>query len=189
MRVALVKNFLTLRECAALNDWVRLGIDQNYLDVGFSQGASTDKRLTTRMYGHRFQYPAAVLQVAQRVREFVGIADTDIIEGHGRNGIVVSCTFDGGYVYKHQDPKALDGRATLRCNVLTQTPEEGGDLYVGGRRIPVELGDLHCYLSSEHEHYVEPVRGAVPRILWMFGGYVDADAWNNEHIGADLGVS
>jgi hypothetical protein len=85
-------------------------------------------------------------------------------------------------VYKHKDPKSIDGLATLRCNILTQAADAGGILYIEGQQVDVKEGDLHCYLVSEHEHWATEVEGSTPRIMWMFGAHVEANDWNSEKI-------
>ena len=46
----------------------------------------------------------------------------------------------------------------------------------------LNVGDLHCYLVSEHDHEVTTVYGSTPRILWMFGWFVPAEDWNTYKI-------
>ena len=179
MRLEITSNFITPEECSLLNSWVYEGVDKKWLDKGMCTGRVTNKRLTSRMYGGRFEYPQEILNLAKRIRSFVGIDKYPIIDGHGRNGVVVSYTKPGGDVYKHQDPKSKINFSALRCNIMTQAAEEGADLFVGGKKIDIKAGDLHCYLASNFEHYVTEVKGNTPRILWMFGAYVPADDWEN----------
>jgi hypothetical protein len=179
MRIERFKNFLSLDECDILNQWVDEGVEKKWLDVGVSRGYNFyDKRFTNRMYGHRFEYPQIVLDISNRIRKFCGIDSYGLIEGHGKNGTVVSCTFPGGDVYEHQDP-SIEGLSALRCNVMTRGANSGGKLYVGGEHIDIEVGELHCYLASEVSHYVTTVKGKTPRVLWMFGAHVPSEDWNN----------
>ena len=187
MRLEIARNFLTPEECIALNEWVRQGVNCGWLDIGISRGKQTRQRLTSRLYGHRFETPEIVQSVSKKIRAYAGVAAHPLIEGHGRDGVVVSCTFGGGDTYAHQDPRSQNGLSTLRCNVMTQKPKSGGVLYLEGNPVPLEVGDLHCYLASEHLHYVDQTFGDTPRILWMFGAYVPADDWNSG--GIKFGVS
>jgi hypothetical protein len=183
MRVEIYPNFATQEELYALNEWAKLGVANNWLDAGITNFANiTFKRLTSRLYGHRFNYPKEVLQLSEKIRKFVGVDSYPLITGHGRDGVVVSYTYPGGDVYKHRDPKSIEGLATLRCNILTQKADAGGVLYVDGQQISIEVGDLHCYLVSEHEHWATEVEGSTPRIMWMFGAHVPADDWNSGRI-------
>jgi hypothetical protein len=182
MRIERHKNFLSLEECAALNAWVDEGVQNKWLDVGISGNDSQyAKRLTNRMYGRRFEYPQFVLSTANKIRKFCGVDAYPIIEGHGQHGVVVSCTFDGGDVYPHKDPRQWNFSA-LRCNVMTRAAYAGAELYVGGQLVDIEVGELHCYLASEFEHRVTEVQGNTPRVLWMFGAAVPAEDWESGKI-------
>ena len=185
MRIEVVKNFLSRADIAELNAWVEEGVEKKWLDIGLTtrgQPTTPDTRVTSRLYGDRFNYPEVALRVANKIREYCGISNAPLIEGHGKNGIVVSCTFPDGDVYAHRDPRVREDLAVLRCNVMTQGADAGGVLYVGGQPVPIEVGDLHCYLVSEHEHYVTTVEGNTPRVLWMFGGCVLAEDWDTGRI-------
>lgn len=183
MRIEIYPNFATQEEIKALNEWVELGVKNKWLDIGVTKNSiKTNNRLTSRFYGGRFVYPQVVHNLSERIRKFVGLESYPLILGHGRDGIVVSYTMNGGDVYKHKDPKSLNGLATLRCNILTQSSEKGGQLYVDGQAINFNVGDLHCYLVSEHEHWVTPAEGDTPRIMWMFGAHVPAEDWNSGKI-------
>ena len=180
MRLERHKNFLTLEECSALNAWVDKGVKNKWLDFGMSEGIfGYTKRVTTRRYGNRFEYPQIVLDISSRIRKFCGVDSYSLIEGHGRDGVVVSCTFPAGDVYKHKDPKIENGLSAFRCNVMTRKADTGGQLYVDNQHIDIEVGELHCYLASDYEHYVTTVEGETNRVLWMFGAYVPQEDWDN----------
>lgn len=178
MRLEITPNFITPAECSLLNAWVYEGVDKRWLDVGMSSGKLTNKRLTSRLYGHRFHYPEEVINLANKIRTFAGIKNYPKIDGHGNNGIVVSFTKPGGDVYKHKDPK-WNNMSALRCNIITQDAEDGADLFVDDNKVNIKAGDLHCYLASDYEHYVTEVKGNYPRILWMYGAYVPKEDWEN----------
>lgn len=179
--VFVLKNFLSQEEIAGLNSFVDVGIEQKYLDTGISQGKHQyTKRLTTRMYGNRFLYPDAVYSVFSRITDRLRLHDLKkSVAGGGRDGVVVSCTYPGGDVYAHKDPREDDGKLdVLRCNILTQAADSGGVLQVGGVPITLQAGDLHCYLASDVVHSVSTVEGDTPRILWMFGYQISKSDWN-----------
>ena len=183
MRLERHQNFLSQEDCNILNDWVDEGVKNKWLDFGISRKQSNyTKRVTSRLYGNRFEYPQIVLDISNRIRKFCGVDSYGLIEGHGRDGVVVSCTFPGGDVYKHQDPKNQNELSALRCNVMTRGSDAGGKLYVGGEHIDIEVGELHCYLASDFEHYVTEVEGDTSRVLWMFGAYVPKEDWESGRI-------
>lgn len=180
-RIETVKDFISLDEQAELNNWALLAVQNKWLDTStaFASG-----RLTTRMYGDRFETPRVALSILSKVREQLGLKDAPIIDGHGRDGIVVSYTYPGGFVHPHFDPPTLQG-AALRCNIITQAPDSGGSLFVDGKRVLVAERELHCYAVSAWEHWIEEVTGDTPRILWMFGFGVPLDDWENGVIKMD----
>ena len=188
MRIEVVKNFIDQDLCEQMNSWVDLGVDNKWLDMGISRVSNQDfqsveNRFTSRFYGHRFVYPDFVLDLSQQIRKFCGIDNFPLIEGHGRNGIVVSCTLSGGDVYKHRDSYApFQNKSTLRCNIMTRAAESGGKLFVGNNQGDIDVGDLHCYLASDFDHYVTTVEGNTSRVLWMFGAHVPFDDWESGKI-------
>lgn len=181
MRIERHKNFLSPVECQLLNEWADMGVKNKWLGYGISRGDLFVNRFTTRIYAYRFEYPQIVLDVSDRVRKFCSVDNYPLIEGHGRNGVVVSSTHDGGDVYKHKDSRP-QGKCALRCNIMTRGADSGGRLYVGGEPLDIEVGELHCYLASEFEHEVTVVNGSTPRVLWMFGAAVPFEDWENGEI-------
>jgi len=180
MRIERVKNFLSPAECDALNAWVDIGVANKWLDLGITLGNTAyHRRVTSRLYADRFEHPKIVLDLSERVRKFCGVAGYPLINGHGRDGVVVSCTFPGGDVYPHKDPLSIDEVPTLRCNIMTRAADAGCVLHIGGKPIDIEVGELHCYLVSEHEHFATPVEGNTSRVMWMFGAHVPAEDWDS----------
>lgn len=166
------RGFLSGQECEALNDWVRLGVENRWLDCGTDKdviGLTYSKRLTTRPYGGRFEYPELVYSIFDQITKLLELEPfSKSTNGGGRNGVVVSYTLPGGDVYSHTDPMEGDLHV-LRCNVMTQAADAGAELFIGGEKIDVGVGDLHCYLPSAVEHHVTTAEGNTPRIMWMFG--------------------
>lgn len=174
------RNFIDESVCKSLNAWVNEGVEKKWLDVGMSRGSgwSYKDRLTTRNYSQRFDYPDAVYEVFKKITDTLNLHGVPkSVIGGGKNGIVVSCTFPNGDVYPHKDPMENEFHV-LRCNVMTQAADDGAQLFIGGNKIDIGVGDLHCYLPSDMEHYVTPVKGATSRIMWMFGYQVTKEQFN-----------
>ena len=185
MRLCILPNFLSQEGCSVLSSIADSGVKEGWVTPGLAsvQGGLTHLRLTSRFYGSRVKLPKEISTVEARIVESCRLEGKSRVVGHGTGGVVVSITYEGGSVHKHKDPSSSNGLATLRCNILTRKPEKGGFLYLEGNLVKVNQGDLHCYLASEHEHYVSEVYGPVSRVLWMFGAHVAADDWNNNRIG------
>jgi hypothetical protein len=178
MRIETRKNFLTPEECAQLSALTDYGVANNLMTLG----GNTTVRYTSRLYPDLYQYPQWVLDIATRVRAFCGVTNYPVIGDQGRNGIVTNYTPPTGDVFAHVDARSSTGMAALRCNIVTRQADAGGVLYIGGQEVPLEVGELHCYLVSEYEHYVTPVEGSTTRVNWIFGAYVPAEAWESGQI-------
>lgn len=187
MRVDVIKGFLPEADCIELNAWTEHAAKNGLLSTGLTRNGLTNNRLTSRLNSFKYVYPQLVIDTSNKVREFVGVSEYPLITGHGRDGVVVSYTTNGGDVYKHRDPSSQTdpNLGTLRCNILTQKPEAGGELYVEGRKIELEVGDLHCYMVSKYHHWATPVVGNTARIMWMFGAHVPEQAWEYNLISGD----
>jgi len=178
--VLVVKNFLSFSECEELNFWVDEGVKNKYLDFGRSRGEMISQRLTTRMYAERFDYPKLVYEVFDEITnclDFHHLPKSKV--GGGKDGVVVSCTFPNGDVYKHKDLMEENGCHVLRCNIMTRKADDGAELFINDEKIDIGVGDLHCYLPSDMYHYVTPVKGKTSRIMWMFGYQIQKDEWLN----------
>jgi hypothetical protein len=169
-KVLIVKNFIPQDVCDSLNAWVDEGVKNKWLNFGVSRGdAEYKKRLTTRKYADRFDYPETAYVTFDKITKHFGYEGVlKSVSGGGKDGIVVSCTFPEGDVYLHKDPKE-SGLDVLRCNILTRKADVGGVLHVDGEQIDLDVGDLHCYVASAFPHYVTEVQGSTSRVLWMFG--------------------
>lgn len=178
MRIVVVKNYLSPSVCADLTALTVYGKVNNYLTLG----GNTTVRYTSRLHPELYEYPQWVLDLSTQIRTYCGVANYSIISGQGKNGIVTNYTPPTGDVAVHRDAQSADGLAALRCNVVTQQADLGGVLYIGGQEVPLNAGDLHCYLVSEYDHYVTEVQGNTVRINWIFGAYVPANAWESGEI-------
>jgi hypothetical protein len=177
--VTIIPNFITEEECNVLNSWVEHAVDLKWLDCGVTTNKVVyQDRLTTRMYGNRFErYDILAYVIRDRIRVALDIEQLPISTfGGGKHGIVVSNTLPGGDVYLHSDPKEGDIEV-LRCNIITQAAESGAVLTVDDKIYNVGLGDLHCYLASKYLHKVSTVGGHRSRILWMFGFQISDSEW------------
>jgi hypothetical protein len=171
--IKIFKNFITLDECKKLSDIALTGVEERWINLGVSRGnPEYKKRLTSRMHMGNKKYPEFVIEISNKIREFMGIQHYPLILGHGSEGVVVSVTYPGGDVYSHRDPRSRGGFTTYRCNIMTQAADEGAELYVDDKLVEINVGDLHCYYASEQTHYVTEVKGETPRILWMFGAHL-----------------
>lgn len=170
--VQIFKNFLTSDECKILTDICFLGVKEGWVGPGISrENFNYQNRFTSRLYMKDITYPDFVIDIRNKIFKFMNISYYPLIVNHGSEGVVVSITYPGGDVYRHKDPRSDNNFAAFRCNVMTQSSNYGGNLYVDDQFIDIGVGDLHCYYASEQSHYVTEVEGDTSRVLWMFGVY------------------
>jgi hypothetical protein len=185
-QVLLVPNFITAEEVQALKDWA----NQAVIDGQFVDGITGDwdkkefdrtkKRLTNRM-SQNINYPELVRTLQDRIRQSIPLAaEAPVIENHGKDGVVVSITYNDGDVYKHKDPNVGEGVVGLRCNILASKAQSGGTVHVEDKAYNLNEGDMMCYLVTELYHSVEVCHGDNPRTLFMFGFVVNKEDWNNQ---------
>jgi hypothetical protein len=190
-QVLLVRNFLSPEEIQVLKDWT----NQAVIDCQFVDGITGDwdkkefdrtkKRLTNRMSQH-INYPELVKTLQDRIRQTVPLAlEAPVIEGHGKDGVVVSITYNDGDVYKHKDPSVGEGVVGLRCNILASKAQSGGAIHVEDKTYNLNEGDMMCYLVTELYHSVEVCHGDNPRTLFMFGFVVDENSWKTANLTTD----
>jgi hypothetical protein len=174
-QVLLIKNFLSIAECDVLNSWCKEailggqfadGITGDWVNKNFS---TTDRRLTNRM-NTNIEYCSLIYETQQKIRSSItSLKDAPVINDHGKDGVVVSVTYNGGDVYLHKDPSVGEGLSGIRCNILSSKPESGGLIHVANATYDINQGDLMAYAVTDLFHKVEPCFGTIPRILFMFG--------------------
>jgi len=173
MSVKIYKNFLTKEECQELTRLAFQGLADGWFQKGYDKNLNaTSKRYTTRKVISDYAYPEKILEINSRIKEVIGLQNKPIIAEHGKDGIVISISFEEGDVPSHKDPRSQEGLITYRCNILTQAAESGAQLYVEEELVEVEEGDLHCYAVSELEHRVTAIEGKTPRVMFMFGAHL-----------------
>ena len=184
--VIIIRNFATPEEVQILKDWSRQAvIDGQFVDGitgdwDTKQFSITKKRLTNRR-SKNINYPQLVETLQNRIRAtFPVLSDAPVIDGHGRDGVVVSITYNDGDVYKHKDPSVGEGVVGLRCNILASKAQDGGTIHVEDKTYDLNEGDMMCYLVTELYHSVEVCNGDNPRTLFMFGFCANKEAWENQ---------
>jgi hypothetical protein len=183
--VIVIRNFATPEEVQILKDWQIKAVEEGQFVDGVTgdwdkkEFSITKKRLTNRM-SQNINYPDVVGMLQDRIRQtFPILKDASIIEGHGKDGVVVSITYNDGDVYKHKDPSVGEGVVGLRCNILASKAESGGTIHVEDKTYDLNEGDMMCYLVTELYHSVEVCHGNNPRTLFMFGFVVDENSWKS----------
>jgi hypothetical protein len=174
-QVLVVRNYATPIECNLLTKWALNATKEGQFVDGVSGNWDSKEftrvktRLTNRMSGF-INYCDTIYTIQKRLRnDFATISDAPVIGDHGKDGVVVSITYNDGDVYKHKDPSVGDGLSGARFNILSSVPENGGLIHVEDKTYKMNPGDLMAYLVTDLYHSVEQCYGESPRIMFMFG--------------------
>jgi hypothetical protein len=170
-----MKQYISEKECSILTEWAMRAVARDQFVDGISgdwdqkKFITTSKRLTNRM-SNNINYCDLVYDIQNRLRnDFATISDAPVIGDHGKDGVVVSITYNDGDVYRHKDPSVGDGLSGARFNILSSVPENGGLIHVEDKTYKMNPGDLMAYLVTDLYHSVEQCYGESPRIMFMFG--------------------
>jgi hypothetical protein len=165
---------ITEQERLALLGWVEL----NKGSPCFRDANMGGKRVTTRYTpASEFSFPFEAYSIRNRIKDALGFCTEPTPEF--KDGMVASYASHGDTCYEHVDPRWHDGLYTVHCNVILSAPEEGGDLYVEGRKWQMPEGQLICYPVSEIIHGTSLVKGVKPRLMWVFGFCVAPQQYMN----------
>lgn len=196
IKVAVVRNYLDTASCEILNQWVIDAVAQDKIGLGITtppgahytqpERVTAKHRFTSRMYSGNYVYPALVTDIFTRIKTELNLKNAAVSTNGGRDGVVVSCTYPGGDVYKHLDPKEGSGVSLLRVNILSKAADSGGLIHVEDSTFSLQPGDMMAYLVDEYEHLVEPVESGGPRIMWMFGLLLPKHLWEAGIVGGHL---
>jgi len=174
--VIVIRNFASAEEVQILKDWQAKAVEVSLL---MELQEIWTRKSSDRM-SQNINYPDLVKTLQDRIRQtFLVLSESPVIMNHGRDGVVVSVTYNDGDVYKHKDPSVGEGVVGLRCNILSSKAESGGTIHVEDKTYDLNEGDMMCYLVTELYHSVEVCHGDNPRTLFMFGFVVDEDSWKN----------
>jgi hypothetical protein len=176
MNLLRFSNFISCEEAQEMSSWVLKNKENKFFNNANMGGI----RLTTRYSNHDiFEYPSVVLDIRNRIISLLDLHEEESfnIKPPFKNGVVASCAFPGDTCYEHIDPVWHQGFNTLHCNVITQSPDRGGDLVLNGIIEPMNELELCCYLVSKTFHSTTLVEGKKERIMWVFGFCIDDEKW------------
>lgn len=176
MRIEIHRGFALPDECFELADWALDNVG-GVLQQATMKAGHWRNRYTTRMCEQRISFPDSAYRLRNRIWRLLpkpGLLPL----ANGNGGMTVICHQPGSDTADHIDQSGHVGTDILRCNIIVKEPEAGGLLTVGGQRVTIGQGDLHCYVASRHRHSVSLVEGDRPRVIWLFSFRIDGDAWD-----------
>jgi hypothetical protein len=171
-------NFISDSEAQELSNWIL----QNKNTEIFQDANMKGNRVTTRYSTNKeFTYPKVVKEIRTRIVNLLNLCEEERngIYPPFKDGVVASCAFPGDTCYEHIDPTWYDGFYTMHCNVITQAPNNGGDLILNSVIEPMKEKELVCYLVSKLPHSTTLIEGTKERLMWVFGFCVRNDKWSN----------
>ena len=185
MRLESIANFITPEEADELNRFtIGAILSKKFVDGKTSKYLNANGLHMVSRFTPSIEFPELALQLQNKVCKILNLGPEHIHRMFHPTGIVVNCTYKGGKLLEHTDPKDPDKptKSLLRCNLLSSASLAGGDLMVEGTKVDVPELSVYFCLVSDHIHSITTVEGNKPRIVWQFGFDVDAEDWNSGKI-------
>jgi hypothetical protein len=113
-------------------------------------------------------FPSSINEVRKKCQNLVG----GVYQEPVYKDMIVEI-FEGGYINEHTDP-TVEGYKHLRCNILLQKPEEGGNIVINKNPIALDVGDMYV-VDTSILHAVTTVKGSVIYRGITFGFLCDAN--------------
>ena len=177
MEVVRIENFISKKESKILSNWILNNSHQPF----FKNANMGGNRKTTRYStNENFFYPEESLNIRKKIINKFNLQENEIhnIYPPFKNGIVASFAENNDTCYSHIDPIWKKNYETLHCNIVTQTPEEGGELIINKNKYIMKKNELFCYRVSKNNHEVLKIKSKKPRLMWIFGFCVNEKQWN-----------
>ena len=177
MRFSRHENFITEEERLELLNWMKTS---NKLVPGIvddEERSRDNNRLTTRLSKVVIKYPDVAYNIQKRIMELHGFKSSDIERVANDSGMIAVRTLPGGSTFEHIDEQ-VGKRPAVRCNILLQESDEGGELYIEDKFFPIKEKELHCYSATKWKHRVGEVKGDKSRYIWLFG--FEVENWDAE---------
>jgi hypothetical protein len=176
MNILKFPNFISSVEAEEMSRWVLENKEKSFFKPANMGGIRLTTRYSTSEY---FNYPKIVLSIREKIINLFNLQEEERLnlKPDFKNGIVASCAFPGDTCFVHIDPIWHGKYNTLHCNVITQSPDKGGDLILDGFIEPMRELELSCYLVSRIPHGTTLVQGKKERLMWVFGFCIDNEKW------------
>lgn len=170
-------NFISPNEAQELSNWILQNKDKEFFKDANMKGNRVTTRFSTNM---DFKYPSIIKDLRNKIVDLLDLdkEENDKIYPPFKEGAVASCAFTGDTCYEHIDPIWYNGFHTMHCNIITQAPENGGNLVLNGVLEQMNERELICYLVSKLPHATTLIEGSKERLMWVFGFCIQDDKWN-----------
>lgn len=170
--IKVIKNFISNREKATLNNWALENYQERFFSDPNMDPFNKGTRLTTRRSPNStadyIKFPKVSYDIKSRIQKKFNLQ----FAPHPNqffNGIVCGVGFENGSIFEHTDPIYYTNTYTLHCNLISQKPLSGGITIINDKEYEIEERDLLCYIVSHQKHLVTPSIGKKERVLWCYG--------------------
>lgn len=156
VRFDLTENFITEDERLEFVKWFD---DSLKNDENFTVGSRTKGRMNTRDVGKTnkpVNFPDVAYVIFDRISK-------KYKSTKGENGILAISIPNGFDTWPH-----IDGDKRITFNIVIQSSEQGGELFLDGVERSTPEKALHCYNPFLHTHEVKEVRGSRNRYVMVY---------------------
>jgi len=177
MNVYRIENFISKKDSKILSKWI---LDNSHKSFFKSANMGGNRKTTRYSTDENFLYPKEVLDIRKKIIDKLNLQENEIknIYPPFKDGIVASYAEDNDTCYEHTDPVWVEGYETLHCNIITQAPDQGGEVVINKNKYIMKENELFCYRVSKSSHKVLEVKSKKPRLMWIFGFCVNEEQWN-----------
>ena len=177
MDVVRLNNFISEEDSKILSNWILNNSHKSF----FKNANMGGNRKTTRYRDENFSYPKEALNIRKKIINKFNLQENEIhsIYPPFKDGIVASFAEDNDTCYEHIDPVWVENYETLHCNIITQAPDQGGELIINKNKYIMKENELFCYQVSKNNHEVLKIKSKKPRLMWVFGFCVNKEQWKN----------
>jgi hypothetical protein len=176
MLVSRISNFISDIESLTLSNWILSNKDKDF----FKDANMGGNRKTTRYSdANKFTFPPEALKIREKIINTFSLTENEkrSLIPPFKQGIVASYAENEDTCFEHLDPVWFDGLDTLHCNIITQSPEKGGEVIIDGQEFIMKERELFCYRVSKNKHQVLKVDSKKPRLMWIFGFCILPEQW------------
>lgn len=150
----LIKSLISKDEAVQLLDWTVTQNIYQHTSVGEHGFYSTLDELNN--------HPSLINVIRKKCSDYVdGVYQEPIYKD------LANEVFINGYVQEHTDP-TVKGYKHLRCNIMLQKPDTGGQIVFNGNPIDMDIGDMYI-VDTSLPHGVSKVQGKVTYKTIVFG--------------------
>ena len=176
MDVVRIDNFISKENSKILSNWI---LDNSHKSFFKNANMGGNRKTTRYSTDENFSYPEEALNVRKKIIDTFNLNknEMDNIYPPFKNGIVASFAENNDTCYEHIDPVWVENYETLHCNIITQAPDQGGEVVINKNKNIMKENELFCYRVSKSSHEVLEIKSKKPRLMWVFGFCVNEEQW------------